>query len=333
MVHTAVGFKGTVRQDAEARRFARAAPRFTVDGPSVWAVTATAGDRVVSISAGRGQACGVEDSTNTAESLQLPANTGSQVRYDLIVNRFTWTDPVTLPGFAYVLGVPGAGVPNRDSLTRTPGVYYDGVLAVVRVAPGQGALSPNDVFRVQAWSGSLGTLVTNAPPSYLSLVDIDPGDHIRVPPSGVLPARELFWDGTGYRLIAPSPVVTLQAPWTETAGAFGINPTIMTSIDVPDPGVPYVLQIITACEIGSTQAGTRWDLQQRVIGSTSYTHDTTLGVDGQVTLQRISSGVGGIVLTGPCTVRAVAVAAYGAALGTVTAYNRRFTVSVFAAAS
>lgn len=159
--HTAVGFKGTVRQDGEARRMARLGPRFVVDSADDWAVTATSADRTVSIAPGSGQACGVTDTTTAAESLQLPVNSSGQTRYDLIVNRFLWTDPVTDPVFTYVLGIPGAGVPNVAGLTQIPGTQYDGVLAVARVASGQGALTGNDLHREAMWLGPAGQLMVS----------------------------------------------------------------------------------------------------------------------------------------------------------------------------
>lgn len=171
MAHTAVGFKGTVRQDAEARRLGRLGPPFTVAGAGDWAVTPATGDRMVSIAAGSGQAGGVTDTTNAAELMQLPANTADKERFDLIVNRFRWTDPVTLPAFTYITGVPGAGVPNAAGLTRILGSQYDGVLSVVRVAPGQGALSGNDCFDLRVRGGEVGPLITGAEERYLELLD------------------------------------------------------------------------------------------------------------------------------------------------------------------
>lgn len=190
VTHTAVGFKGTVRQDAEARRMARLGPRFTVASAADWSITPTSADRTVSIAAGSGQACGVIDTTITAETLQLPANTSGQTRYDLIINRFKWTDPVTDPIFTYVLGTPGAGVPNADGLIRTPGTQYDGLLAVARVASGQGALSGNDVFDYRLWGGGTSLIAsTSSLPTYL---DVDLGQEVVVAANGV----RRRWNGT-----------------------------------------------------------------------------------------------------------------------------------------
>lgn len=184
MVHTAIGFAGTVDQIGEAKRFAGIGARFVVASATDMAVTPTAGDRTVSIAAGSSQACGVIDNANAAELLQLPANSSGSTRYDLVYDKFLWTNPVTLPSYGSVQGTAGAGVPNTDALTRTPGTRVDGLLAMVRVASGQGTLTGNDIFDLRTWAVGGGELVTAAGEANLQYLDLDDGSTVMVASTG-----------------------------------------------------------------------------------------------------------------------------------------------------
>lgn len=184
MAISSLGFKGTVGQSEDARRWGRVAPRFTVGSSTDLVVTNAAGDRTVSVSAGSAEAGAVLATSDAPVSVQLPANGAATARYDLIVFRYKWTDPITQPVFTYIAGVDGATGPNVAALIRTLGTQYDGVLAVVRVGPGQGTLTANDIFDARAWGGVAGPLLTSAPSAYQPLIDAAAGSELLVLGSG-----------------------------------------------------------------------------------------------------------------------------------------------------
>jgi hypothetical protein len=181
VVHTTVGFKGTVDQAGEARRMARLGPRGTVADATAWKVAAAAGDRTVTVAVGSGQACGVHDTTTAVDTLPaLPANgtSSTATRWDLIVARWKWTDPVTPVEFLSLAGIAGASGPDLTKLVRTPGTQYDLVLAVVRVAGGQGTLTPNDVFDVRVWGNDVLHVAQLA--QFRNVIDVDPSTPLYV---------------------------------------------------------------------------------------------------------------------------------------------------------
>jgi len=173
---SSIGFKGTVGQSEDARRWGRMGPRFTVGGTADLKVSPAAGDRTVNIAAGSAQAGAVVAISDAVSTVSLPANgtATSGARYDLIVFRYKWTDPITQPVFTYIQGTPGGGVPSGVSVARALGTQYDGVLAIVKVAGGQGALTANDIFDVRVWGGA-GALITGASDGNLSFLDLDDG--------------------------------------------------------------------------------------------------------------------------------------------------------------
>lgn len=177
MTHTPVGFTGSVDQVGEAKRMSRLGPRFTVASANDWKLELTTADRTVRIKAGSGQACGVTDTTDADETKQFDPNTGGTDRYDLLVARWTWANPVVVPTFEIIKGTPGAGVPDVASLVRQPGTRYDGVLGVLRVRPGVGAFAANDLFDVRMWGGETGPLVSTGI-AYLSVRDAPVGTEL-----------------------------------------------------------------------------------------------------------------------------------------------------------
>lgn len=148
-----------------------------------------------------------------------------------------------------------------------------------------------------------------------------------------VPGRLMLYKAGAWRLVGPSPIATIAGAWSEAAGQFSTTPTVITSVAVPDPGFPYVIQVVAAGEIGSVATGTRWDLRLNVVGSTNHLHDSSIAPTELTGYQRLVTGISAVTLTGACTVQLQAVRAYGTANGNVTAFNRRFTVSVHAAAS
>lgn len=198
MVHTAIGFKGTVDQVGEAKRMSLLGPRFRVASATDWALSVQATDRTVRVAAGAGEACGVTDTTNAAEDIQFPANTGGSDRFDLLVSRFVWTDPITLPAFTVLTGTVGAGGPDLTKLVRNPGTQYDAVLGVVRVQPGVGAFAPTDLFSLVPAGGVSGPLVI---PQTAHMVAVDGAAGVELVTSASSMVTLWRHNGTGWAAV------------------------------------------------------------------------------------------------------------------------------------
>lgn len=228
MSHSSIGFKGTVDQVAEAKRMALLGPRFRVPSTADWALSLPSLTRTVRVSTGSGEACGVRDTTNAAEDIAFAANGAGSDRYDLLVNRFLWTDPVTQPAFAVVQGVAGAGAPNIAGLIRTPGTQYDAVLAAVKVRPGvTGPFVGTDLFNLTPGGGVGGPFVVPQA-SFISAVDGELGNELLVTATG----RRYRHDGTTWQL---QPLDT--DPWANLSLATGWwEPYTETGRYVSQPG-------------------------------------------------------------------------------------------------
>jgi hypothetical protein len=347
VTHTTVGFKGTVGQSEEAQRLARLGPRFTVGSATDWLLSASSGDRTVTIAPGSGQACGVQDRTVAADTLQLPANNATSERFDLIVARFLWTDPVTPVAFAFVQGTAGAGAPPVAGLVRTPGSQYDGVLGVVRVAPGQGTLTANDVFNL-GLTGTSGAL--NGGPAaarYLNALDTADGDQLWLPPTTVLPERLIGRSRGTWRQQSPPIIGTFFGQFVNLPDAgdgtgnevWGSDPQQLGWVDVPDVGVPWKTGMKFRAEAGSSQATTRWDFALQLDAINGPVLDYATG-DRWVSGQNwrpvdFVMPPNERVLTGAHRIYVVARAgdkpSAGPALGVITPYNRLISATVYAA--
>lgn len=329
MAHTSVGFKGSVDQVAWSKLMANAAPRFSVVTDDSWTPTAvTTADRTVRVSAGAALGSGVQDSTDSFEDVQFDPNGTSSDRFDLLVATWIWTTSGGSVSFGFIKGTAGAGVPTASALTRTPGVRYDGVIAVVRVRPSVGAFSSADVADARVIGGNAGALVSIAG-QHIGLVDLPAGGILRLPATtgaDPLPTRDLILRDGLWRLLTPSPLPGLVGAWSEPPGQFTGNPTTLTQLTVPDPGFAYRLSVLANCEVGSVSEGTRWDMYIRVVGSTSGELDSTLAPSEPVGFQRIYSPISDAAYTGQSTVIVAARRAYGSAAGAITGFNKRLRV-------
>ncbi|QRY61463.1 hypothetical protein JVX90_13685 [Gordonia sp. PDNC005] len=177
MAITYFGTQGTVTESTGAGRWARAGVPFMVRTPDDFKVTAVTGlQRTVQVAAGSALVCGVSTVETAARQLQLAANTGSQVRLDLVVLRLVWAG---LGASTAVLdikqGTPGAV--NPPTPTRTPGTVYEAPLAVVRVAPNTGQLTGSAVFPIAPYGGKGGPLHA-LQAQWIQLVDAPVGTEL-----------------------------------------------------------------------------------------------------------------------------------------------------------
>ena len=146
MTITAAGFPGQVND----REWARILSLIGNDGTSGFNVSASSGDRSVSVSSGMSNVGGVLVESDAVEILQLPSNSSQYPRIDRVILRAVWsTASVQL---TYRQGTPSTS-PVPPALTRNPATQYEVALAEVRVEPGQGSLTSGNITR------------TNTPPA------------------------------------------------------------------------------------------------------------------------------------------------------------------------
>lgn len=183
MAFTKAGFQGTVTETQEAGRFARAAPRFLVDGTSHLAVTAVGGqNRTVQVAAGTCQCCGVTAAEAATTQVVFDANTTTGTRLDLLVLRFTWSGLGSSTVLAVLKGTNGS--PNPPTPTRTPGVLYEAPLAVVSVPQGQGVFTAGNIKDIRPYGGLAGGRVRVAQSSYYTVVDLPYGGELLTEDTG-----------------------------------------------------------------------------------------------------------------------------------------------------
>ncbi|MEI4273932.1 hypothetical protein TEK04_19600 [Klenkia sp. LSe6-5] len=339
VIHTTVGFKGSTNQIGEAKRLAKLGPRATVADAAAWKVSHAAGDRTVTVAAGSGQACGVDDTTVAVDTIgPFPPNgtASTATRWDMVVARWKWTDPVTPVEFVHIAGVPGAAGPDLTKLVRNPGTQMDMVIGVVRVAGGQGALSANDIFDPRVWAGTAGPLQAS-PGAYLAAIDGRDGERLDV-------GNVAYRYSSGWKY-APGQLIGLYdgVPGWTGSGTFGGGVAVGDSLGIytfntPDPGQPYEARITLAVEAGSAAAGTRWDFflgRGNSGNAMPATQDMPFLFvaedDGRPRYKhQISRRIQG--LTGPASWRLVAKRIYGTGDG-VVAGNKLFSVEIIAATS
>lgn len=182
MTLTAAGFPGSVNDV----QWSTLVDLLGYDGTIGMSVSASTGDRTVSIASGASNVGGILATNDAAITVgPLPANAGSLTRIDRIILRANWSNK-TLSA-TYRQGTPSAN-PQPPTLTRNPGVQYEVRLAQVVVAPGTGNLSSGDILaeRVPPVSGFYNT------PSFRNFPDADIGalvwygasNSLRVPIDG-----------------------------------------------------------------------------------------------------------------------------------------------------
>lgn len=126
-------------------------------------VTAGAGDRTVDISAGSTRIKGVLCQITGSESRQATANGSGNSRVDALIWRVDWgADTATL---VIKAGTP-AGNPQPPALTQQVNNLWEEPIAHVRVGPGQGAFTSDDITPVPARA-----------PTYVGWQHISSGTH------------------------------------------------------------------------------------------------------------------------------------------------------------
>lgn len=263
------------------------------------------------------------------ESLTIPVASGS-TRTDVIALEYNPSFTGS-PGPVRVVRIAGSGsaIPTYDA--SAPGVEQLPLWAITRV-PGQ-ALSQATLVDLRVrLSPTLDVPPTVALPLSSPLGTIaryHNQEFHRELNSGGVPV----W----VRASATSILGTYQAPFANAAGSYGNDPTEITNFTIPDPGVPYRAQITMGFEAGSTQDGTRWDFHAGYGGSGNSLVTSILASSISVqsnqyrTRHHNVTGQMSDVLTGTRTWRIVADRFVGGALGEVTALNRLFRVTYWAA--
>lgn len=127
-------------------------PFYGVNTSDSWNVSATTGDRTISIAVGDGFGHGVADVSDTNVTLQLdPITSGS--RWDLIAMRRDWQPVAGGPSaFVKVTGQASKIIPAGR--LNNPGVQDDQPLALVQVTAGQ--TQPTAIVDLRCWAGPGG---------------------------------------------------------------------------------------------------------------------------------------------------------------------------------
>ena len=131
MTIASAGYSGTVTQENWATMAQFAGVDTAVATATDCVVTGAAGTRAVSVSPGVAWGWGVLDTLSGTNTVSLAANGTGQTRWDAVVVRRNWSTGTTT--IAAVTGTSAEAVP---SLTVTPGVLADQVLALVAVPAG-----------------------------------------------------------------------------------------------------------------------------------------------------------------------------------------------------
>lgn len=318
-----------------ARAQAMTGARFLVYDTSAWKPTvSTTADRTITIAAGRGYACGVYDETTGAETVAFDPNTSGATRYDLLVARFNWATNtrsfVVIKGGANPPPVNQTQTVDASSVNRIPGVQYDGVIGVAAVRPNVGTFAATDFEDLRLVDTGSGPLARPSSSAYLELSDLRTGATVHLPATAALPARLMMLSGGAWRMVSPTSLPSILGPWREPPGFWlaSLNPSLITSVAVPDPGFPYRLKVVAACEMGSVSPGTRWDMWVRVTGGGvgNFDLDHTVANEELTSYQRIDSPLSDQILTGPSTVIVEGRKPYGTANGNITGFNKMLRV-------
>lgn len=185
------GYTGTVTQEDWAVMAQLAGCDNCVAGQNDLVVAGTSGTRVVTVSAGTAWGWGVVDILSGTNTVTLAANGTGAPRWDAIVLRRNWTTGATT--LAAVTGGASEVVP---SLTVTPGVQADQVLALVQVPAGATNLTGATVRRLVQWptQGTTGAYAPHSPSYGQEWTDLATGLRYR-------------WNGSAWS----NP---LDPPWT-----------------------------------------------------------------------------------------------------------------------
>jgi len=204
--------------------------------PEAGRVTAVAGQtRTIRIAPGTFYGHGVFDTLDAAETMQLPAVSGSPSRWDVIYVRRTWTGS---GGSTTIVRAPATGTGNLPARNNNPGTVDDQPIALVQLVAGQ--TLPAQVIDLRVWQSNGGvTAVSDKVLQYLTApgTTVQIGQHLysrRINSNG-----SVQWDKTPLIFVAPgrwqnTELTTRQWGPTDTAH--------MVSVTVPDaPAGEYLI--------------------------------------------------------------------------------------------
>lgn len=155
MAITSVGYDGTVDEAQWASMVSKIGGyEYGVDAAGHFAVTQSAGTRMISIAAGLAWGRGVMDISDAASVIQLDAVT-TGARYDLVALRRTWGPANGGPTELVVIkGTSAKAIPSGRQ--ASPGVVDDQPLALVRVQAGSASIP--EIIDLRLWGRNGGQL-------------------------------------------------------------------------------------------------------------------------------------------------------------------------------
>jgi hypothetical protein len=282
------------------------------------------------------------------ELVRLDVAPAADWRWDVIYVKYrdssqtvSIPDPDDVPFFGVAKGPVGRFVHN-PTLASIP----DGAIELVAVKVPAGATGTNsggvEILEIFPYTAAQGGAIP--------VRNLDERRRIDLPSKGQKVYRldaehEEYWDGEIWRAASGTVLQTTTVQFdyvnadADSNGVlqnfvFGQNPQPLIAGWVEDPGVPFRVQAHFHAEMGSNEAGTRWDYAIGV-GNNDGPMKEALGVQvmppGIVDFRSITTLPSASVYTGRLRVVAQAGRVYGNALGKVTRYNRSFTFVVTAA--
>lgn len=155
MAITSVGYDGTVDEVQWASMVSKVGGyEYGVDKASDFAVTQSAGTRMISIAAGLAWGRGVMDISDAAAVIQLDA-VATGTRYDLVALRRSWGPANGGPSELVIIkGTSAKAIPAGRN--TNPGVSDDQPLALVRVQAGSASIP--EIIDLRVWGRNGGRL-------------------------------------------------------------------------------------------------------------------------------------------------------------------------------
>lgn len=193
MTIASAGYSGTVTQEDWAKMAQFAGVDTAVATATDCTVTGVAGTRLVSVADGVSWGWGVLATLTGPNTISLAANGSGSTRWDAIVLRRNWSTKVTT-----LEAVTGTSVEQVPSLTVTPGVQADQVLALVAVPAGASTLEGATVRQYVQWPVQMtsGVKAPHSPSYGQRWVDLTTGNTYA-------------WDGAAWADTTPTPVGTI----------------------------------------------------------------------------------------------------------------------------
>ncbi|QRQ79183.1 hypothetical protein [Glutamicibacter protophormiae] len=155
MAITSVGYDGTVDEAQWASMVSKVGGyEYGIDKAGDFAVTQSAGTRMISIAAGLAWGRGVMDISDAAAVIQLDAVT-TGARYDLVAIRRSWGPANGGPSELVIIkGTSAKAIPAGR--LATPGITDDQPIALVRVQAGSASIP--EIIDLRVWGRNGGQL-------------------------------------------------------------------------------------------------------------------------------------------------------------------------------